>query len=135
MAGLYLTLNAQFIGIVQVLVYAGAIMVLFLFVIMLLNLEGRQVLEALNPRLLAGYAAGTLFLGLLAYVLTEGLREAPNAASAALAIKPAASAATGTPSALAIPLFTTYALPFELVGLLLLIATIGAVMIAKKKFA
>ena len=127
-ACLYLTLNAAFIGIVQVLVYAGAIMVLFLFVIMLLNLESTPVLEAIDKRLLAGYAAGTLLLSGLTYLLAEGLGAMPSLDVTA------AAAATGTPRAIALQLFTTYALPFELIGLLLLVATVGAVMIAKKRF-
>lgn len=127
-ACLYLTLNAAFIGIVQVLVYAGAIMVLFLFVIMLLNLETTPVLEAIDKRILAGYAGGTLLLGALTYLLARGLGALPDFQIAESA------AATGTPRALALNLFTTYALPFELIGLLLLVATIGAVMIAKKRF-
>ena len=128
-ASLYLTLNAAFIGIVQVLVYAGAIMVLFLFVIMLLNLEATPVLEAIDKRILAGYAGGTLLLGAITYLLARGLGALPTFEIAESA------AATGTPRALALNLFTTYALPFELIGLLLLVATIGAVMIAKKHFA
>jgi len=127
-ASLYLTLNAAFIGIVQVLVYAGAIMVLFLFVIMLLNLEATPVLEAIDKRILAGYAGGTLLLGAITYLLAKGLGALPTFRIATSA------AATGTPQALALDLFTTYALPFELIGLLLLVATIGAVMIAKKHF-
>lgn len=127
-ACLYLTLNAAFIGIVQVLVYAGAIMVLFLFVIMLLNLESMPMLEALDKRLLAGYGAGTLVLAGLAYLLAEGLGGLPRLQVAETA------AATGTARVIARHLFTTYALPFELIGLLLLAATVGALLLAKKHF-
>ncbi len=127
-AGLYLTLNAQFIGVVQVLVYAGAIMVLFLFVIMLLNLEALPRLQDFDGRVALGYAGGTALLALLTYVLARSLDALPAAQIGADA------AANGTAGALAATLFTTYALPFEIIGLLLLVATIGAVMIAKKRF-
>ena len=129
-ACLYLTLNAQFIGIVQVLVYAGAIMVLFLFVIMLLNLEESKALalEALSPKILAGFAGGTLLMAAFTYLLARGLGALPSFEI------PATATATGTPRAIALQLFTTYALPFEVIGLLLLVATIGAVIIAKKRF-
>jgi NADH-quinone oxidoreductase subunit J len=127
-AGLYLTLNAQFIGVVQVLVYAGAIMVLFLFVIMLLNLEALPRLQDFDVRVGLGFAGGTVLLALLTYVLARSLDALPEAE-----IGPEA-AVSGTAQAVAKDLFTTYALPFEIIGLLLLVATIGAVMIAKKRF-
>ena len=127
-AGLYLTLQAQFIGVIQVLVYAGAIMVLFLFVIMLLNLETSSAMRDLSPRVLLGFSGGVVLLALLVYLLARGLGALPVEA-----IGPDA-AVTGTAKALALDLFTTYALPFEIVGVLLLVATIGAVMIAKKRF-
>ena len=127
-AGLYLTLNAEFIAVVQVLVYAGAIMVLFLFVIMLLNLDELPRLANFDWRVGIAFAGGTALLALLTYVLASGLDAMPS-----MQIGPAA-AASGTAKAVAWPLFTTYALPFEIVGLLLLVATIGAVLLAKKRF-
>ena len=127
-AGLYLTLNAQFIGVVQVIVYAGAIMVLFLFVIMLLNLGELPRPQEFNWKLGLGFTAGVLFLALLVYVLAAGMDALPNSSIGA------AAAETGTARAIALQLFTTYALPFEIIGLLLLVATIGAVMLAKKRF-
>ena len=127
-AGLYLTLNAEFIGVVQVIVYAGAIMVLFLFVIMLLNLEAMPRLQDFDARVALGLAGGTVLLALLTYVLARSLDSLPEAS-----IGPE-EAASGSARAIAKDLFTTYALPFEIIGLLLLVATIGAVMIAKKRF-
>ena len=127
-AGLYLTLNAEFIGVVQVIVYAGAIMVLFLFVIMLLNLETLPRLENFNATRALAFAAGVALLAVLTYSLAAGLSVLPTAQ-----IGPEA-AANGKAAFLARDLFTTYALPFELVGILLLAATIGALMIAKRRF-
>ena len=127
-AGLYLTMNAEFIGVVQVLVYAGAIMVLFLFVIMLLNLDELPALRELDWRVGTAFAGGTALLALLTYVLARGLDAVPTMTIGA------GANATGTARAVAWQLFTVYALPFEIVGLLLLVATIGAVLLAKKRF-
>ncbi len=127
-AGLYLTLNAEFIGVVQVIVYAGAIMVLFLFVIMLLNLEALPRLENFDARRALAFVAGVALLAVLTYSLAAGLKVLP-----VVEIGPAA-ALNGEAAFLARDLFTTYALPFEMIGVLLLAATIGAVMIAKRHF-
>ncbi len=127
-AGLYLTMNAEFIGVVQVLVYAGAIMVLFLFVIMLLNLDELPALRELDWRVGIAFAGGTALLALLTYVLARGLDALPEMTIGA------GANATGTARSVAWTLFTVYALPFEIIGLLLLVATIGAVLLAKKRF-
>ncbi len=128
-AGLYLTLNAAFIGIVQVLVYAGAIMVLFLFVIMLLNLEQLPRIENFDARRTVAFVAGLALLAVLTYTLAAGLDVLPT-----VEIGPMA-ALNGAPAVIALDLFTTFALPFEMIGVLLLVATIGAVMIAKRTFS
>ena len=128
-ACLYLTLNAAFIGVVQVLVYAGAIMVLFLFVIMLLNLEEMPRLAAFSPLRALAFVAG---VGVLALLLTavaarvEGvLPDAPVAQNPV----PATSV-----EALGVALLTRHAFSLEIIGALLLAATIGAVLLAKKRF-
>ena len=128
LSGIYVLLWAHTIAALQVLVYAGAIMVLFLFVIMLLNLDELPRLANFDWRVGIAFAGGTALLALLTYVLASGLDAMPS-----MQIGPAA-AASGTAKAVAWPLFTTYALPFEIVGLLLLVATIGAVLLAKKRF-
>jgi len=127
-AGLYLTLNAQFIAVIQVLVYAGAIMVLFLFVIMLLNLAEMPRPQQFRWSYALALVLGALVLAQAVYVIAEGLNVIPAAAS------PEQAAATGTAKAIAMDLFTTYMLPFEMIGILLLVATIGAVMLAKRRF-
>ncbi|MDE2730405.1 MAG: NADH-quinone oxidoreductase subunit J [Bacteroidota bacterium] len=125
-AGLYLTLQADFIAVIQVLVYAGAIMVLFLFVIMLLNLGEMPDLERVDFKKGVGFVLGVAVLTLLTYIGTTAALDFPASSSD--------PATTGTATAIAKSLFTQYALPFEMIGILLLLATIGAVMLAKRTF-
>lgn len=125
LAALYVMLDAQFIGAVQVLLYAGAIMVVFLFVVMLLNLghvPGSGDIKRLWPRLLAG-AAGIL---LLAELSVLGRQQLPREL-----IEPAARANVVT--TVAGPLFDEYLLAFEVTSILLLAAIIGAVVLAKRR--
>ncbi|HYE95024.1 MAG TPA: NADH-quinone oxidoreductase subunit J [Rubricoccaceae bacterium] len=127
-ACLYLTLNAAFIGIVQILVYAGAIMVLFLFVIMLLNLEATPGLTRPSVGRVVAFVLGVAVLAQLLTIVA--LRFGPP-----LAGRPAAEAAeTATARTLGLALLTDHAFALEIVGVLLLAATIGAVILAKKRF-
>jgi NADH-quinone oxidoreductase subunit J len=129
LGGLYLTLNAQFIAMVQVLVYAGAIMVLFLFVIMLLNLgDDRRLREHLGLRMYLGIGFSiALVLELLFIFLfrssKSAVEQSPNAAE------------MGTVEYVGKVLFTRFLFPFEVTSLLLLAAIVGAVILAKKKIA
>ncbi|MFT4605462.1 MAG: NADH-quinone oxidoreductase subunit J [Rhodothermales bacterium] len=127
-AGLYLTLNATFIAVVQILVYAGAIMVLFLFVIMLLNLAELPTLQTGDGKRFLGYVGGTGVFAALMVATSSALGVLPEPVSVQVA------AETGSATNLATLLFTEYALPFEVIGILLLVATIGAVMLAKRRF-
>ncbi len=125
LAALYVMLDAQFVGAVQVLLYAGAIMVVFLFVVMLLNLghvPGSGDIKRLWPRLLAG-AAGIL---LLAELSVLGRQQLPREL-----IAPAPQSNVVT--AVAGPLFNEYLLAFEVTSVLLLAAIIGAVVLAKRR--
>ena len=121
-----MTLSAEFIAVVQVLVYAGAIMVLFLFVIMLLNLGALPNLERVDFKKGVGFVLGTVILAQLVYVTAT--------ASEPLATAAFDPAETGSALKIAEELFTRYALPFEIIGILLLVATVGAVMLAKRTF-
>jgi NADH-quinone oxidoreductase subunit J len=122
LAALFVTLEAHLIAALQVIVYAGAIMVLFLFVIMLLGGRGAGPAFAASRALWA--AAGIGAAGLTAGLVTMAARSTPAA--------PAGGAeGFGTTSVLARELFTTYLLPFELTSVLLLIAVVGAVLLAK----
>ncbi len=128
-AGLYLTLSAQFIAVIQVLVYAGAIMVLFLFVIMLLNLAALPRVHDYDWKKGAAFVLAMGILAELAYVVAAGL------GAGVTGVNLEAAAATGSAREIAKELFTRYAMPLEVIGLLLLAATIGAVMLAKRRFA
>jgi len=125
LAVLFVGLDAQLVAALQVIVYAGAIVVLFLFVIMLLNLQAEaRVLEA-APLVAVGVAAATA----LAALVVGGVRRAATPAG------PGVSTGYGETRALAERLFTAYLLPFELTSILLLVAIVGAVAIARKRSA
>ena len=129
LAGLYLLLNAQFIAAVQVIVYAGAIMVLFLFVIMLLNLEkeegspgghGMQKFSAMVMAVLLAIALGSImsarvFTGVKGTYTVEKVN------------------AVGNSEVIGRLLFTEYLLPFEITSILLLAAIVGAIILSKRK--
>ncbi|MBI5836234.1 MAG: NADH-quinone oxidoreductase subunit J [Candidatus Eisenbacteria bacterium] len=126
-AGLFLTLGAQFISMVQVIVYAGAIMVLFLFVIMLLQLTGtpRSGRAIFGPKIL-GAALGMGLLAQLGAVVTTATYP-PGAGD------PAFGAVNNTLE-VGRALYSRYLLPFEVTSVLLLVALVGAVVLAKRKF-
>ena len=133
-AGIYVLFEAHFLAAVQIIVYAGAIMVLFLFVIMLLNLghDYRQDLKggvwAIIAFTVAGAMAGILarqFRGAEASPL-YGYFQGASTIDAALAER-------GAVGAIAYPLFTDYVVAFELTGILLLVAIVGALALAKRR--
>ncbi len=128
LAGLYLLLNAQFIAVVQVIVYAGAIMVLFLFVLMLLKPEKEKFFSS-HPKtkMFAIIIAALVFIQILFMIFLSRPSSSPNAGVAA-------SVKAGTIEEIGKELYTNYVLPFEAAGYLLLAATIGALVLAKKKF-
>lgn len=125
-AGLYLTLNAEFLAVVQVMVYAGAILVLFIFVVLLLNLKEETAVERfIGPWPLGLAAALALFLttlfSLRSFVVGPPGRFGPEVFQAETNTK-----------VLGRILFTEYLYPFEIVSLLLLVALIGAIVLAKR---
>ncbi len=124
-AGLYLMLDAQFVAIIQIVVYAGAIMVLFLFVIMLLNLSREEggVFRIQKP--LAVLLAALLFLPVAALVMSyAGGGTTPPADGG--------GAGFGEVEQIGTLLFTKYLLPVEIAAVLLLIAIVGAVVLTRK---
>lgn len=124
MAGLYLTLNAEFLAATQLIVYAGAVVVLFVFVIMLLGPDASPPVDsrAAFPRI-----AGAVGVGLLALVMTVlSLR-----ASGGPHQLPPARAELGTVEAVGNTIFTKALVPFELVTVLFLAAIVGAVAVAR----
>lgn len=124
LAGIYVLLWAHTVAVLQVLVYAGAIMVLFLFVIMLLNLGETT---STGPRMTlsrivgGAAAAGLLVVLVMAIWRAPGAMQTPNAAT------------FGTLQAIGVEIYTKWLLPFEAVSLLLLVGMVGAVVVAKSR--
>lgn len=132
-AGLYVLMEAHFLAAIQVMVYAGAIMVLFLFVIMLLNL-GHDYEKDIKG--VFGVFVGMVVTGGIGGLLVRQFKGAEDAKiyeffGGGDAID-AALAEYGAVGAIAQPLFNDYVVAFELVGILLLVAIVGAVVLAKK---
>lgn len=123
-AGFYLMLQAQFLALLQVIVYAGAIMVLILFVIMLLNL--REELRGRESGLLQRFVGPLLAALLAALLVLRGFRGLP-------AEPPPLEAGYGTVASVGRELFGRFFYPFEAISLLLVAAMIGAVLLAKRK--
>ena len=123
LAVFFVGLDAQLVGVLQVIVYAGAVVVLFLFVIMLLNLQAEVRSMVGAPLVFAAAAC----VAALATLILGGLREPGAAAGTTL------PQGYGETQELARVLFTRYALPFELTSLLLLVAIVGAVALARKR--
>ena len=122
LAGLYITMGAHFIAIAQIIVYAGAVLVLFLFVIMLQGIGSRDVplWDRFNPllTLLMG-AAAVSFLCIISSVFSKS-------------DLPPFRGVNGTVQAIGMALFTDFLLPFELTSLLLLLSVFAAVALARK---
>ena len=127
-ASLYLTLHAAFLAVVQILVYAGAIMVLFLFVIMLLNLGALPRRQEIDWVRVSAVALGVIVLAQVAYAIAWSFDVLP------VPVPPAEATQVASASELGKLLFSQYAFPVEMMALLLLAATIGAVILAKRRF-
>ena len=125
LAGIYLTLHAQFIAVVQILVYAGAIMVLFVFVIMLLNLGDERSLRdgfSWKKVVAGGFGFGVLMELIYIFIMPNG----------AQTIEMTRATDIGTVEAIGRVLFTQFLFPFEVTSLLLTAAIVGAIVLAKK---
>jgi NADH-quinone oxidoreductase subunit J len=125
LAVLYLLLGAEFIAAAQMIVYAGAIMVLFIFVIMLLN-AGSET-RAGKARLVKwiGIPLFAVFVGLISYIIQSRLPASKGVTFG--------SFTTATGLEIGRSLFTTYLLPFEVTSILILVAILGAVVLARKE--
>lgn len=122
-AGHYLLLNAQFLAVVHIVVYAGAIMVLFLFVIMLMNLnENTEPQRTWLSKIIAAVAGG-----LMLFVMLGALKGAGE-----MGLKQYGSAQIGLVKNLGNVLFSEFLFPFEIASVLLLAALVGAILIGKK---
>jgi NADH-quinone oxidoreductase subunit J len=124
-AGLYLMLYAPFVAGVQIILYAGGIMVLFLFVIMLVNIERSQKEEQFNKQWLVGLLAAIALGALLVLVYTKGNVLLP--ARAGIPVE------NNNTQQIGLMLYGQYMFSFEIASLLLLVAIIGAVVMAKKR--
>ena len=126
-SGHYILLNAQFLAIVNIIVYAGAIMVLFLFVVMLMNLNSDSEPPQKNKYLLYG---GTIAGSGLLLVLVAALKQSSTAGNQLVQMK---YGDVGLINNLGKALFTQYVFPFEITSVLFLSAIIGAVILSKKE--
>lgn len=127
LAVLYLLLGAEFIAASQVIVYAGAIMVLFLFVIMLLNAgsERKVAGRSLTSKLI-GIPVVAVFLGVIGFLIRSHYESAN-------AVVEFGAFTGGGPRAVGLPLFTDYLLPFFITSVLILVAIMGAVVLGRKE--
>lgn len=126
LAGLFFLLEAFFIGIIQILVYAGAVMVLFLFIIMLLDLKAEAQRRVQVPAFLGG---GAVLAGFV-YLLFDVVKGQPNFV---LPFSPLSPDGGSDVAQVGFLLFSQYNLAFQVIGLLLLVATIGVVLLSKKE--
>jgi NADH-quinone oxidoreductase subunit J len=129
LAGLFVTLHAHFLAAIQILIYAGAIMVLFLFVIMLLNLGTRQWFDVARvPALGVAIALG---IGFVAILWSGGIVAFdPSARGPVAGVSPDV---IGSTEAIGTALYSAYYLPFLVTALLLLVAMVGAVVLARRE--
>lgn len=128
LAGLYVLLSAPFLAAAQVMIYAGAILILFVFVIMLLSPEREQVKDALRWQRPLAAILGVAFVMQLALVIAFAVLPAERGQ-----FTPERIAQIGSTQAVGVSLFTDFLLPFEITSLLLLVAMVGVIVLAKKK--
>lgn len=127
-AGLYLHLHAEFLAGVQVILYVGGIMVLFLFVIMLVNLDQSLREDIFSHQWKIGLGAVVVLGGELAWFVSKGGVSLPERAP-----EVTSSATLGNVQQVGDVIFQNYLMPFEIASILLLVAMVGAVVLAKKR--
>jgi NADH-quinone oxidoreductase subunit J len=126
LAALFMSLDAFFVGIIQVLVYAGAVMVLFLFIIMLLNLQ-------IEERRRINWLAAAAGIGVALILLAQICFVTAHFQAARQTFPPLASSTTDDVGSIGALLFRNYNLPFQIIGVLVLVATIGVVLLSKRE--
>jgi len=126
LAALFVSLDAFFIGVIQVLVYAGAVMVLFLFIIMLLDLHVEERRRINLVAFAGGLAVAVIFFAQLCLVIGH-LR------AASLPFPALPTAAHDDVHCVGLLLFGNYNLPFQIIGVLILVATIGVIVLSKRE--
>lgn len=127
-AGLYLFLNAEFLAVIQIIVYAGAILVLYLFVVMLLNLKKEETVRKYQDQWPIAVGVGVILAVFFVSIVGKISVLAPLGKYSIEAIK-----SEGSLMSIGKVLYTEYLLPFEIASILLLVAIIGAVILAKKR--
>lgn len=127
-AGLYVTLHAEFLAAVQIIVYAGAILVLYLFVVMLLNVKRDDRYH--SQWRIAGLVCVPLFIEFM--ILLAGSATTGQPGSGTVPAGPGAAPAAENTLAIGEALFSTYLFPFEVASLILLVAMVGAIILAKR---
>jgi NADH-quinone oxidoreductase subunit J len=134
MAGLYLVLGAEFVALIQVIVYAGAVMVLFLFVIMLLNLdnEKREWLTKHIKQKYFGVIVVAALVPLIGLGISTSLFYSKSQLGAHGTYSPQMAQQVSNTAAVASLLFTDYILPFEITSVLLLVTMVGVVYLARR---
>lgn len=125
LAALFVTLDAYFIGIIQILVTAGAVMVLFLFIIMLLNLQAE---EHRPVKIGAMVGAGAIVFSFMK-LLTDVLASSPQFSQGMPLLM---ESAQGDIALIGITLFRSFNVPFQIIGVLLLVATVGVVLLSRR---
>ena len=131
-AALYVVLSAEFLAVIQILVYAGGIVVLYLFVVMLVNLK-RPPETHFDPRRAARLGlllAGAVLAELVAIVVYTAANPPSSVEAVATAVSPVSG---GNVEQLGYLLYTDYLIPFEVASMLLLVAMIGAIVLAKRE--
>lgn len=128
-AAVYVMLSAEFLAAVQVLVYAGAIMVLFLFVILLIQIEHTVAMRQLHRQSPLAIAVAVVLFAEIAYVMFRKVSTLGPAGG----MTPAVQAQVGNTELFGAALYTTYLFPFEVASVLLLAAMIGAIVLMKKE--
>ena len=125
LAALFFSLDAYFIGVIQILVYAGAVMVLFLFIIMLLDLKAEQRRQLHLPVLIGGAGLALLFAAQIVLVL----HSFPAGKKPLIPL----TAPLNDVSNIGMTLFSNYNLPFQVIGVLILVASVGVVVLSKRE--
>jgi NADH-quinone oxidoreductase subunit J len=128
-AGIFLTLNAEFLAGVQVIVYVGGILVLFVFVIMLISVERSVHERQYNRQWTIALVTSAILVAEIVYGLYRG-RDSLNLPNVP---PPPAAAVAGNAEQVGTALYTAYLLPFEVASILLLVAIVGAVVLSKKR--
>ena len=128
-AGIFLTLHAEFLAGVQVIVYVGGILVLFVFVIMLIAVERSVHERQYNKQWTIALITSAILIVEIAY----GLYRGRDSLVLPAVVPPAAAAAGGNSEQVGTALYTSYLLPFEIASILLLVAIVGAVVLSKKR--